>query len=89
MAIGLRYHLNHKLLSFAGIPPLGPGQIPPPFPMFPMGFPPVPAVGVQVGGPVPNQPPAPPPATTQSGTTTEATTSSNPVSKALRLTIDW
>lgn len=62
-----------------GIPPHG-AHMPPPFPMFPMGFPPVPPPGVPPGaqqhglGPTPPQPP-----TTQGPSSTTPQPSSNPI----------
>lgn len=59
-----------------GIPPFGPAQVPPHFPMFPMGLPPVFQPGVH-GVPVPMAHAAPPPGTTQPSAPTEAPGSSN------------
>lgn len=59
-----------------GIGPLGPGHLPPPFPMFPMGFPPAPHLGMPgVPGPMP---PPPPPGAASSSTTNEVTGASHP-----------
>jgi hypothetical protein len=74
---------TNDLITFyvhLGIPPHG-AHMPPPFPMFPMGFPPVPPPGVPPGaqqhglGPTPPQPP-----TTQGPSSTTPQPSSNPVS---------